>query len=180
MKMTRYWIVCTIATISLLATPANAALLTITFDNLQFTTLGEVTGTIDFDTDTQAFSNANIVAGADHLRGESVFTVVAPPIPGVFDLLVFDGPPSLNQLGLGFVFASLPTETSTTLLITGVREEFCSFHFCGGNLSRLGLFGSASVAPATVAPIPLPAAALFMGAGLVGLAGTRRAKRKLV
>lgn len=28
------------------------------------------------------------------------------------------------------------------------------------------------------APVPLPAAALFMGAGLAGLAGTRRAKRK--
>jgi len=29
-------------------------------------------------------------------------------------------------------------------------------------------------------PVPLPAAALFMGAGLVGLAGTRRAKRNAV
>ena len=158
---------------TLFASPASAATVTWTLENVLFAGGGSATGSYDYDASTNTFSNIHIVT--THV-GPFGATYGVPP--GTGTSVFFDTVPQLLPDYTGsprflFDLTSAMTDAAGVIPILVGEEAICSNANCSSGAIRVVVSGE------VVATTPLPAALpLFAtGLGVMGLLGWRR-KRK--
>ena len=158
---------------SVIALPANAAVITYTLENVIFDDGGTASGGLDYDTDTASFSNVSIITTAGSvLEGTSYgnsgtangFFNDFGSIRYVLETLI----PIDDQLGLSALISlSMIREQEFDIPRNGVatliRERFGTGQLVTDDL--------------TVSEVPVPAALPLFLAGLAGLAAVRRRRR---
>ncbi len=127
--------------------PAYAASITWTVNNANFQNGGTLTGTFDFDADTQSVGNFNLVTTVPINNQPSGFTYTNPDTVLIFNTTSFEilTPNATNTGALLLSFASALTDAGGDVALSGSSQESSTFGasgylrgFTSGDVSAIG------------------------------------------
>ena len=172
---------------------AQAAVITYHLQDVVFNDGGTASGSFDFDTETNAFSNVNIVTTAGSVLGGTVHDRQVFEYEGEkaayftdFDLEAAFNSDDPDFTGASLFYASRSAIGSGTFSELGVEavvafsdldEYLCLNADCSESSIRYAYGGSFSFVTYDLAEVPIPAALPLFLTGLAGLGFAKRRKR---
>ncbi|MEM9097810.1 MAG: hypothetical protein AAGC79_04735 [Pseudomonadota bacterium] len=160
------------------AIPVQWTLQNVTFDDGR-----TATGSFIFDEDTSAYSAVDIVTsgsnGARYTRVQSTSVLIGTGFTALSDT-GGGSPTGETLLTLGFASPGLTDSSGSVILLQFVTiEEICRNPGCTGGATpfRQLIDSSAPTPSVSATPVPLPATAFLLGAGVLALFRIKRGSR---
>lgn len=176
--------VCIVSIICMLAMPAaNANLVQWTLQNVSFVGGGTATGSFVYDADTDTYSDISITTSSGSIGGGS-YMWPWDSLSQATQLVIWTYDPSsppadlTGELYLSLTFFDALTNAGGTVNLDEINnfEYICNTASCSGSGSKTFrdiVYPGGSVVSTSV---PVPAAVLLFGSGLLGLIGLARRK----
>ena len=155
------------------ASPAQASIITWTLSGVTLSGGGAVTGSFDYNTSTDAYSNINISAAANSTYSAATFTVLdCSNCSGGGDYgfnISQAGTSSLTSMFLNWA-GLLPAGGGTVSLDTGnSAEDQCTDISCVSFTAPMVAITAGSIVSPMASSVPEPSSFVLLAAGLVGL-----------